>query len=245
MRKLLTACFFLLAALSPLPAQEDPDEAELLRRLDALKAIDEKKAPAPSVPLPNLPVRSPEGRIKVEPKEEKTAAESAPTEITATKEATFDEKTRIAVFLGNVRVKDPQFNLAADKLTAFMKKAPAADRTPASSDPNATKPAVDGKKEGGSGLDRAIAEGHVVITQDKPSEIGKPPVRYVGRGKKADYNATTGEVTLSGNPQVQQGINTHIATEESTVMIMQKGGQMKTLGGSRTLIQDQDEARPQ
>src|SRR6187402_1156609 len=43
------------------------------------------------------------------------------TEITSL-EATFDQKTREAVFLGNVIVKDPEFDLKCDRLTAFLKK---------------------------------------------------------------------------------------------------------------------------
>ncbi|MDP9292276.1 MAG: hypothetical protein M3O82_07930, partial [Verrucomicrobiota bacterium] len=50
------------------------------------------------------------------------AGKKAPTEITAEKEATFDEKAHVAVFLGTVRIVDPQFTLTADKVTAFLKK---------------------------------------------------------------------------------------------------------------------------
>jgi len=55
-----------------------------------------------------------------------------PTEITAT-EATFDQKGNVAVFLINVFVKDPQFTVQCDKLTAFLKHedatAPAGPKT--------------------------------------------------------------------------------------------------------------------
>ncbi|HSI10768.1 MAG TPA: hypothetical protein VK961_01935, partial [Chthoniobacter sp.] len=43
------------------------------------------------------------------------------TEITAI-EATFDQKSNIAVFVKDVVVKDPQFNVECDKLTAYLKK---------------------------------------------------------------------------------------------------------------------------
>lgn len=54
-----------------------------------------------------------------------------PTEITAM-EATFNQKANIAVFLINVFVKDPQFNMTCDKLTAYLKEE---DATPAGTKP--------------------------------------------------------------------------------------------------------------
>lgn len=60
-----------------------------------------------------------------------------PTEITAM-EATFNQKANIAVFLINVFVKDPQFNLTCDKLTAYLKEE---DATPAAP---GTKPGAKG-----------------------------------------------------------------------------------------------------
>ncbi|TCO91521.1 hypothetical protein EV701_108249 [Chthoniobacter flavus] len=54
-----------------------------------------------------------------------------PTEITAM-EATFNQKANIAVFLINVFVKDPQFNMTCDKLTAYLKDE---DATPAGTKP--------------------------------------------------------------------------------------------------------------
>src|SRR4051794_31452427 len=56
------------------------------------------------------------------PKAAPTPDPKAPTEITCVKETTFDEKTRVAVFLGEVKVNDPQFKLSCDKLTAYLKK---------------------------------------------------------------------------------------------------------------------------
>src|SRR5277367_514410 len=40
-----------------------------------------------------------------------------PTEITATQEAQFDTKTRSGIFIGNVKVVDPQFTLTSNRLT--------------------------------------------------------------------------------------------------------------------------------
>jgi hypothetical protein len=59
-----------------------------------------------------------------------------------------------------------------------------------------------------------------------------------GRSQKAIYNAKEDAVTLIGWPQVTQGINTHIATEEGTRMILYRDGRLQTFGPSRTVIQD-------
>ena len=132
------------------------------------------------------------------------------TEITAQKEATFSEKENQAVFIGDVKVKDPAFLLSADRLTVFLNK----DR---------------------SGIDRAVAEGNVVIVQQasNPSEKGA-----IGRSREAVYIPATGMVTLSGWPEVQQGINRHIATTPTTRMIMHRDGRATTEGASRTMITD-------
>jgi hypothetical protein len=59
------------------------------------------------------------------------------TEITAI-EATFDQKSNIAVFVKDVVVKDPQFNVECDKLTAYLKK----DETSATAAPKGEAPAA-------------------------------------------------------------------------------------------------------
>lgn len=136
------------------------------------------------------------------------------TEITAQKEATFDEKQNRAIFIGDVRVKDPAFLLAADRLTVFLTK----DR---------------------SAIDRAVAEGNVSIAQqsNNPSEKGA-----VGRAREAVYIPSTGTVTLSGWPEVQQGINRHVATQPTTQMTLYRDGRATTEGASRTLITDTEKA---
>jgi len=136
------------------------------------------------------------------------------TEITAQKEATFSEKENQAVFIGDVKVKDPAFLLSADRLTVYLNK----DR---------------------SGIDRAVAEGNVVIIQQtsNPSEKGA-----IGRSRAAVYVPATGMVTLSGWPEVQQGINRHMATTPTTRMIMHRDGRATTEGASKTMITDTEGA---
>ncbi len=161
-----------------------------------------------------------------------------PTEITASRETTFDEKARVAVFSGDVTVVDTQFNLTCDKLTAYLKKPGADAKADAKGDAKADATAEKkGGPEVGGGLDRVLAEGNVVITQEKAAANGEV-TRYVGKAAKAEYNAATGDVTLKGWPQIQQGINNQVATAEGTVMILNKSGRLKTIGPSKTEIKD-------
>ena len=49
---------------------------------------------------------------------------------------------------------------------------------------------------------------------------------------------------LTGNPRVQQGVNTHIATSPDTVMILNQEGQLTTHGPSRTEIRQEPSPTP-
>ena len=127
--------------------------------------------------------------------------------------ATFDNATRTAEFTGAVVVHDPQFDLSCDKLHVIL----GANR---------------------KGLSKVIATGSVVITQEKKNDRGDL-VKSVGKCGRATYDATTGDVTMEDWPQIQQGINNQVATQQSTVMILNAKGRSRTIGGSRTMIVDQ------
>jgi len=201
--------------------------------------------------------KDPVGHKSGEPKASQQKETKGPTEITSTKGVSFDEKNRVGVFTGDVRVKDPQFNLTSDKLTVYLKKEKAASspadkaaaaatqvaKSGTSAPATKAKPAAQDPSLGG-GLERAVAEGHVIITQDKPAEDGGEPKHYVGKANKADYDSTTGDIILTGWPQIQQGINTQAATEEGTVMVLNRDGRLKTTGGAHTIIQDQSDSKP-
>lgn len=150
-------------------------------------------------------------------------AQKPPTEITAKKSASFDGKGQIAVFVGEVKVKDSQFDLSCEKLTAYMVN---------QSVDNSSEP-----KKGG--LDRVIAEGNVVIVQEKPGENPGETRRYVAKAEKAEYNAESQDLKLSGWPQVQEGVNAHMATSSSTIMYLSRSGKLRTEGFSKTVLQEQ------
>jgi lipopolysaccharide export system protein LptA len=167
-----------------------------------------------------------------------------PTEITATQEAQFDTKTRVGVFIGNVKVVDPQFTMSSDRLTVHLNK-----------------------DEEGGGLNDAEADGNVIIVHvNQPKTPARPaqntasatvatqpaasgpgaqplqPVTSTGKAQNALYEAKDGSITLTGWPQVTQGSNTHIATAPGVKMVLYKDGRMQTYGSTRTLIEDRTAA---
>jgi lipopolysaccharide transport protein LptA len=161
--------------------------------------------------------------VKVEP--EKTSAAPKPkegnspatpqeqtvTEIYADK-AVFDSTKSLGVFTGHIVVVDPRFQIQGDKLTIYI------------------------SKNQSEGLERAVVEGNVGVVRDRPDPVGGPPSRMVGRSDKAIYTAKTGNFELTGNPRVQQGLNTHVATSPETVMVLNDKGELQTTGPSRTEI---------
>jgi lipopolysaccharide transport protein LptA len=145
---------------------------------------------------------------------QKDRPKNAKTVITCKDETTFDNETRIATFVGSVFVKDVQFNLYCDTLTVYLDK----DR---------------------KAIDHAEADGHVVIVQENVDN-GKP-VKSIGRASHAVFVPATGEATLTGMPQLQQGINNNVATDPKTYMILKRDGQLHIEGPSAsTLVESSD-----
>ena len=157
-------------------------------------------------------------------------------------EAFFDSSKSTGIFRGNVKVNDPRFNLQSDKLTVFISKSqtrPGAQASPTSQPGTTAQPSGLAQTGQGQGLEKAIAEGNVAVVRDRPDPNGGPPSHAVGRADTATYVAATGDVELKGNPRVQQGLNTHIATSPDTVMIINQSGQLTTRGPSRTDIRQE------
>lgn len=207
-----------LLALAPsLCAQTPTTEAELIAKLKQVEAVS---APTPP-PAPAVPAKV--------------------TEITATREASFDNEKQVAVFVGDVRVTDPQFKVTSERLTVFFKKKTPKVKAAPSPAPAATS--APGEKDGG--LEKVVAEGKVVIVQEKPNASGKGVTRYIGRADRAEYDAVGGLMRLIGSPEVQEGINLHLATSPSTVMIMHRDGRaMRSEGPTRTIISEKPAEDP-
>jgi lipopolysaccharide export system protein LptA len=170
--------------------------------------------------------------------------ETGPTVIDAL-ESTYNQETNLAVFIGEVVVKDPEFNVWCDKLTAHLIKAEQPKSADGGSGPKLCNPVASGgpapRKAGGGGLERAIAEMNpgkrVVITQDKPQADGTIQ-HSVGTGDKATYNVKTGDIVLTGMPEVQQGDSRLIATSDHTKITLNRDGHMKADGTAKSVIID-------
>lgn len=160
--------------------------------------------------------KSPDEKTK-ETKKPAPAREQIVTEIYAD-QAVFDSTKSIGVFTGHIIVTDPRFQIQGDKLTIYI------------------------SKDQGEGLEKAVVEGNVGVVRDRPDPGGGPPSRMVGRADKAVYIAANGNFELTGNPRVQQGLNTHVATSPDTVMILNEAGQLQTTGPSRTEIRQAPKA---
>lgn len=141
----------------------------------------------------------------------KERPKDAKTEITAKKQATFDNAANLAEFEGSVVVQDPQFTLYCDKLRVTLNK-------------------------NRKGLQLAEAMGNVIIVQNNKDEASGKVIKSVGRAGKAVYDPTTGDITLTISPSVQHDQNMQIATEESTIMILNRNGRSHTTGGSKTVL---------
>lgn len=126
--------------------------------------------------------------------------------------ASFDNAESSADFIGHVVVRDPQFDLTCDRLHVILRP----DR---------------------KGLQKVVATGNVVVVQEKKNDRGEL-VKSIGKCGKATYETSTGDVMLEDWPQIQQGINSQIATRQNTVMILNAKGRSRTIGSSRTVIVD-------
>lgn len=231
----------LLAALAvPLGATESPNN--LLER-----------PPLPGVEKSGLGNRDAAARPSLE-KAQKTARLPNPggssqktegaTEITAQKHLIFDPKESKAVFTGEVVVVDPRFNLNCEILTAFIKKTelkgsprsgPKEELAGARAESPAPSPSLSPKSSGG--LERAIAEGDVVIVQERVNDQGEIE-RSVGRAQKAVYESSTDTISLHGWPRVDQEHkrNSIVATAADTVMTMSKKGDVDIQGPMKAVF---------
>lgn len=138
--------------------------------------------------------------------------EDARTVIDAQDGAWFDDTSNTVEFFGKVVVRDPQFTLTCDRLNVMMNK-------------------------NRQGLQMVTATGNVNIEQQGASDSGEK-VKSVGKAGVAIYEPATGDITLKNWPQVHQGKNFQVATEEGTIMILNSKGTFRTKGQTRTMILD-------
>jgi len=142
----------------------------------------------------------------------------------------FDAEEGVLVYLKNVRVTDPRFNLSgANELKIFF-----AEKTETESKTQTeTQTETDGKKSEGFGagfgdVDRIIATGTVSILQ-KAAKPGEDPVE--ASGGLFTYRVGTGEIIISGRyPWVKKGKFYARALQPNLTLRIHKSGQFVTEG---------------
>lgn len=141
----------------------------------------------------------------------------------------FNSEEGLFVYLKNIRVADPRFDLTgANELKIFLEKKAAQKPIP-----KPEKTAPDGKPPIGLGakfgdVEKIVATGAVRILQKQP-EAGKEPVE--ASGAIFTYYPKTGEIVLTGGyPWVKQGANYMRAREAGLSLRIQKNGSFVTEG---------------
>ncbi len=176
-------------------------------------------------PLTNRPASESPGDTTPPTDDDPTKTGQTETDIDATTSASFNSKDRIAIFSGNVRVKDPRFELACDELTVYLNKgaAPDAAAPGASATPPPLKPApaaAPGQEPTpappGGGIDHAVAKGHVIIIQRKAAtKPGEEDKLSIGRGGLGTFDNKTGDMVLKDWPNLEQNGSSLVATAQS------------------------------
>lgn len=154
----------------------------------------------------------------------------------------FDAENGLLVYLKNVRLTSPDFDLAgANELKVFLGKKEVKKKPPVKEGEPAPEPGKDEKKDdkkaaspgilsasGGFGdPEKIVATGAVKITQKAVD--GKPPV--VASAAVLTYDAKSGEIILNGGyPWVQQGATFMRAKEANLFLRIKKDGSFVTEG---------------
>ena len=252
---LSTATFCLALALVPVdiyaqqPAAHHRPAARP-RTTAATPAASPAAAPAQTPPPLAAPAEGAAPADDIPPTDDEPD-KGAPTEtdIDATQSASFNSKDRIAIFTGNVRVKDPRFELACDELTVYLNKGaspnatpdpnapPAAKPTPVATPPPAPGAPPPSPTPGGSGIDHAVARGHVIIIQRKAAtKPGEEDKISIGRGGLGTFDNKSGDMVLKDWPNLEQNGSSLVATAQETVMTIHRDSSMNTDGPSKTKL---------
>jgi len=183
----------------------------------ALLCVFASASPSPAAPGDANPTMTPAGKEEARESNNpfgmavlgKERPKDAKTEITAKKQASFDNATNIAEFEGTVVVKDPQFTLFCDRLKVTMSK-------------------------NRKGMQLCEAFGNVIIVQENTDPAGKT-TKSIGRAGQSVYEPVSGDITLKFSPSVQSDVNLQVG-EPDTVMILNRTGKSRTIGSSKTVI---------
>ena len=153
----------------------------------------------------------------------------------------FDADNGVFVYLKNVRVSDPRFDLSgANEVKVFLTKKPVAPDNQGASpgkdskvpDADSTDDSKNAKKLGLSDkfgdVDRIVATGAVRVLQ-KQVEPGKQPVE--ASGAILTFHPQDGNITITGGyPWVRQGASFMRAKQPNLILRIQQSGAFVTEG---------------
>jgi hypothetical protein len=142
----------------------------------------------------------------------------------------FNADEGLLVYMKNVRVADPRFDLSgADELKVFFGKKDPRAVEPEAKESDAKAPAGFGKVGANLGdVERIVATGAVKITQKNPAK-DKEPIE--ASGAVFSYNVKSGEIVLSGGyPWVRQGAMYQRAKEPNLMLSIDKNSNIVTEG---------------
>jgi lipopolysaccharide export system protein LptA len=168
------------------------------------------QVPAPMDPLPN---RIPRPDVDTSVK---------PTRITAGR-AEFDAKTNVVTFEDNVELDHVEFRLTCDILVAELNNPDKAAQVGGAGKDDKNPQAAAARVAVG-GLKSATATGYVVI------EKLTPEGSQVAKSRKTVYDVTTGIVTLSEYPVLDDGKNLVRGKEAWTRILLSPDGKYKVDG---------------
>ena len=169
--------------------------------------------------------------------EEEPAAPAAPLEVPTGAQDTviscdggmyFDADAGVLVYLKNVRVNDPRFELSgANELKIFLAKKEG-ESEQKTGDKTGEKTAGPGFGAGFGDVERIVATGAVRLLQKQP-EAGKEPVE--ASGAIFTYHPESGEIVLTGGyPWVKQGNSFMRAREPNVNLRIYRSGSFVTEG---------------
>lgn len=217
------------------------DGLPLLRAQDRGAATSPQTVAATGVTQP--PESVPRPRVQ-----EVETREMTETQIVARDGAEFDARGRAATFNGSVHISDPRFELWCDRLTVYLNREAEKEEgdTGSASNPRPAPRTAGNQPPSGGGIDRAVAEGNVVIKQTRPATGpggGGEAKTAIGRAERAEFTNRTGQVVLSGGrPSIEQGLNVLEATSSQTRIILARDNTLRTEGPSRTVIRQRGDA---
>ncbi len=241
---LAALCVLLAFLTTSLHAQQPSARSRPAARPKPGSAIPSAPAAAPA-PTPAALETAPASDNETAPPTDdaSTAAKGAETEtiIDASESASFNSKDRIATFIGDVRVKDPRFELACDELTVYLARSAVPDAAGGTATPAPANPPAPGAgpspAPSGGGIDHAVAKGHVIIIQRKAAtKPGEEEKLSIGRGGIGTFDNKSGDMVLKEWPSLEQNGSSLVATAPGTVMTIHRDSSLNTDGPCKTKL---------